>query len=104
MGQGERVIHLGRQLHRARQVMGEDDWKAVVEELSDGRTDTIHKIWMEVRANRARLAACKGPHDFIPVQGGSAKHWCRKCKGQVRPSERAWYEKGLRHGRTDSDV
>jgi hypothetical protein len=105
MDRGEQVIHLGRQLQSLKKAMSEDDWNGVSASLAEGHAGPIQKIWMEVRANRARLVACEGPHEFISVQGeGPPRFWCSLCKGQVRPLEHAWYQKGLQHGRTDSDA
>lgn len=67
-----------------------------------GRDDAAADAALE---NMARLAACRGPHDFVLVRAGvpggrpRARYGCRLCQGQVPSSGRDWYLTGLQHGR-----
>jgi hypothetical protein len=62
------------------------------------------EIWKDVQANNARLDGCPGPHVFEPGEidpniGIVKQYRCTVCKGTTDPAHRAWYERGLAHGR-----
>lgn len=63
----------------------------------------VREIWEEVKRNRQTLDACSGPHDFSEEAertGTLVQKWrCTKCHGAVGAIEKAWYERGLAHGR-----
>lgn len=58
------------------------------------------QILDEVKANIARLEACPGPHDFVPMQTRPAprvRMQCTRCGGEVDSVNYAWYMRGRRH-------
>ena len=72
------------------------------------------EIFEQVKANRAKLDACAGPHAFLlciprgsccpvatptPQQRFGAKWRCTKCGGDVDGVYKIWYELGLKHGK-----
>lgn len=70
----------------------------------------VNAIWEEVKANKAKLDACEGPHDLQPDEstkyatakdGGAIcrKYKCTRCGGLVDSVNAHWYIKGLTHGR-----
>jgi len=65
---------------------------------------TALRLWEQVKANRERLDACAGPHEFADITGRQIlnRYGCTKCGGQVDHIARAWYERGLAHGRKAS--
>jgi hypothetical protein len=69
-----------------------------------GRVESKN-ILAEVRANLKRLDECEGPHEFELVLDTASearkKHRCRKCGGTIDSTRRAWYDRGLEHGRRE---
>ena len=56
----------------------------------------------QAKANLAALNACPGPHDFAditPKKIAGKRYRCTRCRGEVDGVARAWYERGLAHGR-----
>ena len=65
---------------------------------------SVDAIWEKVKANRAALDGCAGPHDFEPCESYPStqvpsRYRCRICRGEVDSINRHWYESGLEHGR-----
>lgn len=69
-------------------------------------------LWAEVKANAKRLVECAGPHTFIgdetdvqsTLPSGEKiyrRFVCTKCGGKAGAFDRAWYERGLEHGRKE---
>lgn len=59
-------------------------------------------IWAKVKANRAHLDACPGPHafeDVTPERPIGKTYRCTTCGGEVDAVAKHWYEHGLKHGR-----
>lgn len=64
-------------------------------------------IFEQVKANHAKLAACKGPHNFqtygdqnSPLRAFKKKR-CELCLGELNELDVIWYERGLKHGREE---
>lgn len=57
----------------------------------------ILDMWEQVKANRAALESCTGPHEFEKIDERHYK--CKLCDGLLRNAEKRWYEIGVRHGR-----
>ena len=70
------------------------------------------EILEQVKANRAKLESCSGPHDFsvcldrrtkqpiqnpTPEQHFGARWRCSKCGGNVDVGDKMWYSLGLNH-------
>jgi hypothetical protein len=69
----------------------------------DGVSDRSWSIFLEVKANSERLAACPRPHDFVddPADAGKPlfkRQVCTKCGGSVDGSSASWYRDGLTDG------
>lgn len=67
--------------------------------------EEAEKIWGLVKANRALLDACSGPHDFqaqpLPEKEKSMlrqEFRCSKCGGVVDRHVKFWYDAGVAHG------
>ncbi len=60
-------------------------------------------IFADVKANKAALDGCAGPHAFVTTQAGKigVKWRCGKCGGEVNAIDRYWYERGLAHGKAE---
>lgn len=72
----------------------------VLSKVSGVPTEDVNKILEDVKANRARLGLCSGPHDFVAEGEGIRKVMrCRLCQGTIKVSDFYWYQKGLEHGR-----
>lgn len=65
------------------------------------KKETINEVWEEVKANHAKLDACKGPHTFEPIDSTKkigCRYRCALCGGEVDSINKSWYAKGLEHG------
>jgi len=64
----------------------------------------MNKVWLEVKANIAKLDSCAGPHDFSQDDPSDlrSKCTCSKCGGKISRSDCRWYELGLKHARENS--
>jgi hypothetical protein len=59
--------------------------------------DEIKTLMEEVRANHAKLVACKR-HEFFSGADTGGRALCMHCGGTVDPIARHWYETGFKHG------
>lgn len=76
--------------------------KQFLSKISSVSESAVDQIWEEVQANHKKLRKCQGPHVFsIPApKPPHVPHWlCEKCGGRVDGINKAWYERGLQHGR-----
>lgn len=73
-----------------------------LEELTGLKRGQMDEIWQTVKANKARLDSCTGPHDFsieFRKLGQFVRDWeCSRCHGHVESIYKHWYELGLKHG------
>lgn len=74
------------------------DGAKVLGEISGLGAAEVTRLWREVQANSAHLAACVGPHDFQgdETRPGARLH-CAKCGGEAPASAVHWYRLGLQH-------
>lgn len=58
----------------------------------------MDKIVVEVKANQAKLVACRR-HAFVVIGEPryNARYRCANCGGEVDSSARFWYEEGRKH-------
>lgn len=58
-------------------------------------------LWAKVKANHARLDACKGPHQFVEITPRVAgpRYRCTTCEGEVDFHAQLWYHKGYEHAK-----
>jgi len=66
--------------------------------------EEVREIWNQAKANGKTLDACDGPHafeDITPDKPLMKRFKCKACGGEVSADQRAWYEKGLAHGRAE---
>ena len=73
--------------HNALEVLGK---------VSGLGTEEAKRIFEEVKANHARLAACER-HDFEPIDAAKRRspHRCRRCGGELNALNVSWYNRGL---------
>ena len=78
----------------------------VLSRISGISKEEVLASFERAKANIAILAACAGPHVFeaLPPENAKQKvfgvrYRCKTCGGEVESRERAWYERGLAHGR-----
>jgi len=58
--------------------------------------EEVIEAWEKVKANRAILDACPGPHVFKAIDKRTER--CDVCGGEINTINAQWYRTGLDHG------
>lgn len=89
------------------------DVKKEIEKVTGLPPTVQDEIFIQVKANMAKLDSCPGPHSFsiclnrrtkepisnpTPQQLFGARWRCSKCGGDVDYHDKMWYSKGLMDG------
>lgn len=65
--------------------------------------EKIHEIWLKVKANQTKLDSCS-KHSFT-IQAGRREFMddfiCEYCGGRIDSTNKAWYEKGIKHAKIE---
>lgn len=79
----------------------------VLSEVTGLKKPDMDKIFLEVKANKAKLEACPRHEFSIPIDRRTKKplsgpvmfcDWeCKNCHGRVDVTAKAWYERGMKH-------
>ncbi|MFY9479159.1 MAG: hypothetical protein WAQ08_16055 [Aquabacterium sp.] len=89
----------GGLIDKHRNADGTVDGLGVMADLTNRPRADMDALWAEVKANHAKLQACRR-HDFVRPAGIvpiNAKLTCRACDGWASPSDARWYDLGLAH-------
>jgi hypothetical protein len=68
-------------------------------------SESAKTLWEEVKANHAKLRACKGSHDFVADEtdayhnsAAAKRRKCTRCGGTMDSINASYYGDGLAHG------